>query len=111
MDQQQADFEHLHQRIECIESRLESQHEEMMAYLCSMFSHPPPQPLFHRDPFRLFFMLPKRKRYHGSKRPTCISLSYLFHMFMFHVHLTLLYIYMICYFHDLHCFLLKIRMS
>ena len=44
MDQQQADFEHLHQRIECIESRLESQHEEMMAYLRSVFPPSSPQP-------------------------------------------------------------------
>ncbi|KAL6313403.1 hypothetical protein AAG906_001116 [Vitis piasezkii] len=38
----QATFEHLQQSIERIESRQESQHEEMMAYLRSMF--PPPQP-------------------------------------------------------------------
>ena len=31
MDQQQATFEHIQQRIERIESRQESQHEEMMA--------------------------------------------------------------------------------
>ena len=42
MDQQQATFEHLQQSIERIESHQESQHEEMMAYLRSMF--PPPQP-------------------------------------------------------------------
>ncbi|RVW59735.1 hypothetical protein CK203_100240 [Vitis vinifera] len=36
----QAIFEHLQQRIERIESRQESQHEEMMAYLRSVF--PPP---------------------------------------------------------------------
>ena len=42
MDQQQATFEHLQQSIEHIESCQESQHEEMMVYLRSMF--PPPQP-------------------------------------------------------------------
>ncbi|RVX23494.1 hypothetical protein CK203_000341 [Vitis vinifera] len=41
---QQAAFEHLQQRIERIESRQESQHEEMMAYLRSVFPPPPPQP-------------------------------------------------------------------
>ena len=45
MDQYQASFtsqfEYLQQRIERIEDRLEHQHEEMMAYLRSMF--PPPQ--------------------------------------------------------------------
>ncbi|KAL6323288.1 hypothetical protein AAG906_029295 [Vitis piasezkii] len=44
MDQQQATFEHLQQRIERIESHQESQHKEMMAYLHSMFPPPPPQP-------------------------------------------------------------------
>ena len=44
MDQQQATFEHLQQRIERIESIQESQHEEMMAYLLSLFPPPPPQP-------------------------------------------------------------------
>ena len=44
MDQHQATFEHLQQRIECMEDRLDSQHEEMMAYLRSMFPPPPPQP-------------------------------------------------------------------
>ena len=42
MDQQKAAFEHLQQRIEPIESRWESQHEEMMAYLRSVFPFPPP---------------------------------------------------------------------
>ncbi|RVX02233.1 hypothetical protein CK203_028291 [Vitis vinifera] len=37
-------FEHLVQRIERLESRQESQHEEMMAYLYSVFPPPPPQP-------------------------------------------------------------------
>ncbi|KAL6332396.1 hypothetical protein AAG906_004971 [Vitis piasezkii] len=37
----QTIFEHLQQSIERIESRQESQHEEMMAYLCFVF--PPPQ--------------------------------------------------------------------
>ena len=44
MDKQQAAFDHLQQRIECIESCQESQHEEMMAYLRSMFPPPPSQP-------------------------------------------------------------------
>ena len=44
IDQQQAVFEHLQQRIEHIESRQESQHEEMMAYLRSVCPPPPPQP-------------------------------------------------------------------
>ena len=44
MDQQQATVEHLQQSIEHIESRQASQHEEMMAYLYSVFPHPPPQP-------------------------------------------------------------------
>ena len=44
MDQQQTTFEHLQQRIDCIESRQASQHEEMMAYLRSVFPPPPPQP-------------------------------------------------------------------
>ena len=42
MDQQQAAFDYLQQRIERIESRQECQHEEMMAYLHSVF--PLPQP-------------------------------------------------------------------
>ena len=37
-----SQFEHLGQRIEHLESRQESQHEEMMAYLRSVF--PPPSP-------------------------------------------------------------------
>ena len=44
MDQQQTTFEHLQQRIDRIKSRQASQHEEMMAYLYSMFPPPPPQP-------------------------------------------------------------------
>ncbi|RVW58492.1 hypothetical protein CK203_113645 [Vitis vinifera] len=44
MDQQQATFDHLEQRMDRIESRQASQHEEMMAYLRSMFPPPPPQP-------------------------------------------------------------------
>ena len=44
MDQQQTAFDHLQQRIERIESRQESQHEEMMAYLRSVFPPPLPQP-------------------------------------------------------------------
>ena len=48
MDQYQAgftsQFDHLQQRIERIEDRLESQHEEMMAYLLSVFPPPPSQP-------------------------------------------------------------------
>ena len=44
MDQQQATFDHLWQRIDRIESRQESQHEEMMTYLRSVFPPPPPQP-------------------------------------------------------------------
>ena len=44
MDQHQDAFEHLQQRIERIEGRQEAQHEEMMAYLCSVFPLPPPQP-------------------------------------------------------------------
>ena len=44
MDQQQATFEHLQQSIDHIESRQASQHEEMMAYLRSVFPPPPPQP-------------------------------------------------------------------
>ena len=42
MYQQQATFKHLQQSIECIQSHQESQHEEMMAYLRSVF--PPLQP-------------------------------------------------------------------
>ncbi|RVX01386.1 Retrovirus-related Pol polyprotein from transposon RE1 [Vitis vinifera] len=48
IDQYQAgftsQFEHLVQRIERLESRQESQHEETMAYLRSVFPPPPPQP-------------------------------------------------------------------
>ena len=48
MDQYQASFtsqfEYLQQRIKCIEDRLESQHEDMMACLRSMFPPPPSQP-------------------------------------------------------------------
>ena len=48
MDQYQvgftSQFKHLQQRIERIEDRLESQHEEMMAYLHSMFPPPFSQP-------------------------------------------------------------------
>ena len=44
MDQQQATFEHLQQSIERTENRQESQHDEMMAYLRSVFPPPPPQP-------------------------------------------------------------------
>ena len=48
MDQYQtsftSQFEYLQQRIGCIESHQESQHEEMMAYLRSVFPPPPPQP-------------------------------------------------------------------
>ena len=42
MDQQQATFEHLQQSIERTENRQESQHDEMMAYLRSVFPPPPP---------------------------------------------------------------------
>ena len=44
IDQQQATFDHLEQRMDRIESRQASQHEEMMAYLRSVFPPPPPQP-------------------------------------------------------------------
>ena len=48
MDQYQAgftsQFEYLQQSIERIEDHLEHQHEEMMAYLRSVFPFPPPQP-------------------------------------------------------------------
>ena len=44
MDQQQAAFDYLQQMIERIESRQECQHEEMMAYLRSVFPPSPPQP-------------------------------------------------------------------
>ena len=48
IDQYQAGFtsqiEQLAQRIERLESRQESQHEEMMTYLRSVFPPPPPQP-------------------------------------------------------------------
>ncbi|KAL6328444.1 hypothetical protein AAG906_038319 [Vitis piasezkii] len=37
MDQQHATFNHLEQRIDRIESCQASQHEEMMAYLCSLW--------------------------------------------------------------------------
>ena len=40
MDQQQATFEHILQRL----NSQESQHEDMMAYLRSVFPPPPPQP-------------------------------------------------------------------
>ena len=39
-----SQFEYLQQGIERIEDRLESQHEEMMAYLHSVFPPSPPQP-------------------------------------------------------------------
>ena len=39
-----SQFEHLIQRIERFKSCQESQHEEMMAYLRSVFPPPPPQP-------------------------------------------------------------------
>ena len=42
IDQHQAAFEHLQQRIERIEGHLESHHEEIMAYLRSVFPPPPP---------------------------------------------------------------------
>nr|CAN64997.1 hypothetical protein VITISV_028406 [Vitis vinifera] len=42
MDQQQTTFEQLQQSIERIESHQESQHEEMMAYLRSVFPFPQP---------------------------------------------------------------------
>ena len=46
MDQYQvgitSQFEYLQQGIKCIEDRLESQHEEMMAYLHSVFPPSPP---------------------------------------------------------------------
>ena len=42
MDQQQATFDHLEQRMDRIKSRQASQHEEMMAYLRSVFPTPPP---------------------------------------------------------------------
>ena len=42
MDQQQATFDHLEQRMDRIESRQASQHEEMMAYLRSVSPPPPP---------------------------------------------------------------------
>ena len=44
MDQQQTAFEHLQQKIKHIESLQESQHEEMMAYLRSVFPLSPHQP-------------------------------------------------------------------
>ena len=44
MDQQQATFDHLEQRMDRIQSRQASHHDEMMAYLRSMFPPPPPQP-------------------------------------------------------------------
>ena len=44
MDQHQVAFDHLQQRIERIEGCLESQHEEIMAHLHSVFPPPPPQP-------------------------------------------------------------------
>ena len=44
MDQQQATFDHLEQCMDRIESHQASQHEEMMAYLRSVFPPPPPQP-------------------------------------------------------------------
>ena len=47
MDQYQvgftSQFEYLQQRIDCIEDRLEHQHEEMMAYPCFLFPFPPPR--------------------------------------------------------------------
>ena len=39
-----SQFEHLVERIERLESRQERYHEEMMAYLRSVFPPPPPQP-------------------------------------------------------------------
>ncbi|KAL6341420.1 hypothetical protein AAG906_032539 [Vitis piasezkii] len=38
-----SQFEHLVERIERLESRQESQHEEMMAYLRYVFPPPPPR--------------------------------------------------------------------
>ena len=71
MDQHQAgftsQFEHLQQMIEHIEDFLESQHEEMMAYLRSMFPPPSPQPGFLRDLLCSFFYVAKRERYLGSR--------------------------------------------
>ena len=40
----EATFDHLEQRMDRIESRQASQHDEMMAYLRSVFPPPPPQP-------------------------------------------------------------------
>ena len=81
MDQQQATFDHLQQRIDRIESRQESQYEEMMAYLRSVFPPPPPQPWDYLDiPLRFFFMLPKGEKFIGSRRSSymsLLSLSYL----------------------------------
>ena len=59
MDQYQAgftsQFEYLQQRIKRIEDRLESQHEDMMACLRSMFPPPPSQPWFIGVPHCFFF--------------------------------------------------------
>ena len=40
MDQQQATFAHILQRLD----RQDSQHEDMMAYIRSVFPPPPPKP-------------------------------------------------------------------
>ena len=42
MDQHQATFEHFQQRVKRIKGHIESQHEEMMAYLRFVFPPPPP---------------------------------------------------------------------
>ena len=60
MNQQQATFEHILQRLD----RQESQHEDMMAYLRSVFPPPPPQPWYHRDPL-VYFLCCKSERYLG----------------------------------------------
>ena len=102
MDQYQASFtsqfEYLQQRIECIKDRLEHQHKEVMAYLCSMFPPPPPQPLFIKDPLFSFLMLPKKgdilQDLGDYRRLTCISLlgSYILDIDTFDLYMICLYV-------------------
>ena len=39
-----SQFEYLQERIDCIEGRMECQHEKMMAYLHFVFPPPLPEP-------------------------------------------------------------------
>ncbi|RVW96471.1 hypothetical protein CK203_029750 [Vitis vinifera] len=69
MDQQQATFEHLQQRIDRIESRQASQHEEMMAYLRSVFPPTPSALRLSRHPLPFLFYVAKGEKFIGSRDP------------------------------------------